>query len=423
MSRPSDWSPIGRTHDPVPGEPGVVMTTGRLYIGTADAILRAAENLTTALAPGFGQAEAIDAIRDQAEDVARRIVRAETRYRGVGDAMVAYAPVLTDAQARSVAALNKAIEAQGHREHADRMAEHYQQRLDDPSTPPANVAYVRDRLQHWRLESGGAQLSMAGAEQDLHDAVVDRDLAAETALEAIQLVENSGDLNDTRWDNFTQWVDEHKEILDTVGTVLGVVAAVAGIVLMFIPGINIVVGVILAAIVVANIAYQALNAAAQVSTGNMSLAEGIVNVGLAALNVVGAGAALKVAATATKSTVATSLMRSYAGSGISGMSRARAVAEVERLGVVASGSRATPLAVKVAAQAIGLDTRAASAVHAMASIQLLSGAQATGAMRPLLLASGFTVALGTATTLAEDPLADALEPHVPEFSWRLGGDW
>ena len=89
MSRPADWSPLGSAHDPVPGDPDVVVHTGRLYVGTADSILRAATDLTTALSAGFGQAEAIDAIRDQAEDVARRIGRAEERYRGVGEAMVA----------------------------------------------------------------------------------------------------------------------------------------------------------------------------------------------------------------------------------------------------------------------------------------------------------------------------------------------
>lgn len=423
MSRPADWSPLGRDHDPVPGDPDVVARMGRHYVSTADAILRAATNLTAALAEGFGQAEAIDAIRDEAEDVARRIVRAETRYRGVGDAMVTYAPALTDAQARSLAALNKAIDAQGARSYAEQMADYYRRRVDDPSTPPANLPHLQERLQHWTGESSGAQLSLGAAEQDLHDAVVDRNLAAEGAVEAIRLVEDSGSLNDSRWDNFTQWVDEHKEILDVVATVLGTVAAIAGAILLFIPGLNIVVGVILAVIVVANIAYQAFNAIAQVTTGNMSLAEGIVNVGLAVLNVVGAGVALKMAATATRTTVATSLMRSFAGRGISGMTRARALTQVEQLGVVASGARATPVPVKLAGQALGFNTQSLSAVHAMGSVQMLSGAQATGAMRPLLLATGATAALGTATSVAEKPLAAVLEPHVPEVSWRLGGDW
>ena len=78
---------------------------------------------------------------------------------------------------------------------------------------------------------------------------------------------------------------------------------------------------------------------------------------------------------------------------------------------------------KAAAQAIGFNTRTASAVHAMASIQMLSGAQATGAMRPLILAAAGTATLGTAASIAEQPLADALDPHVPAVSWRLGGDW
>ena len=54
--------------------------------------------------------------------------------------MVAYAPVLIDAQARSVAALNKAIESQGDQAYAERMADHYREQIENPSTPPANAA-------------------------------------------------------------------------------------------------------------------------------------------------------------------------------------------------------------------------------------------------------------------------------------------
>ncbi|WP_137845690.1 hypothetical protein [Microbacterium sp. 2FI] len=423
MTRPVDWSPVNRAHDPIPGDPDRVSATGRLYVGTADAILRAAANIETALREGFGQSEAIDAIRDQAEDVARRIRRAEERYRGVGDAMMAYEPVLRDTQSRSVAALGAAIAAQSGRETAARMIDYYQGRIDDPATPPANLPGFQAQLSTWTTKAAGAQSGLTTAEADIDAAIVDRDVAADAAADAIELVENSGDLNDSRWDNFSQWVGEHKDLLETISTVLGAIAAVAGAILLFIPGINLVVGIILTVIVLANIAYQALNAVAQVSTGNMTLAEGIVNVGLAVLNVVGAAVALKVAATATKTTVATSLMRSFAGRGISGMTRARALGLVERAGVAASGPLATPLSVKVASQAIGFSTQKLSMVHAMAHGQMLSGALATGAMRPLYLATAATAGLGTATNIAEDPLSKVLEPHVPDISWRVGGDW
>lgn len=423
MSRPTDWSALDRGADPVPGDPGTVMFAGRRYVGTADAILRAAENLTTALGDEFGQSEAVDAIREQGEEVARRIVRAESRYRDMGDAMMTYAPKLTAAQARSVEALDAAIAARGSGQTADSMVRYWQRIVDDPATPPANLPHATERLSHWTEQASGADTALSGAFSELQAAIGDRDRAADAAYDAIDFGDNPGDLNDGWWDNFSQWVADHKDLLDTIGTVLGAVAAIAGAILLFIPGLNLIVAVILTVIVVANIAYQALNAAAQVTTGNMTLAEGIVNVGLAVLNVVGAGAAIKVAATATRATVATSLMRSFAGRGIAGMTRVRALTTVERLGAVASGARATPLPVKVAAQAIGFDTKALSAVHAMSRVQMLSGAQATGAMRPLLLAAGGTALLGTATSIAENPLADALEPYVPEVNWRVGGNW
>ena len=55
---------------------------------------------------------------------------------------------------------------------------------------------------------------------------------------------------------------------------------------------------------------------------------------------------------------------------------------------------------------------------------MLSGAQATGRdatadHSPLSPRR----TLGNGDELAEQPLADALKPHVPDVSWRVGGDW
>ena len=97
MTRPTDWSSLGYSSDPIPGDHSRVDLIGRQYVGTADSILRAAENLRTALAPNFGESESVDAIREVAGDVADRVSRAEDRYRKVGDAMVVYAAALRGA--------------------------------------------------------------------------------------------------------------------------------------------------------------------------------------------------------------------------------------------------------------------------------------------------------------------------------------
>ena len=45
MTRPTDWSSLGYSSDPIPGDHSRVDLIGRQYVGTADSILRAAENL------------------------------------------------------------------------------------------------------------------------------------------------------------------------------------------------------------------------------------------------------------------------------------------------------------------------------------------------------------------------------------------
>ena len=227
--------------------------------------------------------------------------------------MVAYAPVLSDAQARSVEALNEAIEAQGDQAYARADGGLLPAtRSTTPSTPPANSPTAR-RLQHWTLESGGAQLSSRGAEQDLATPSVDRDMAAESRRRGDparrELAATSTTAAGT---TSSQWVDEHKEILDDDRHRAGAIAAIAGAILLFVPGLNIIVVGSSPSSCIANIAFQAFNGVAQVPTGNMSLAEAIVNVGLAVLNVVGARCGPQVARPATKATVATSLMRSFA---------------------------------------------------------------------------------------------------------------
>lgn len=420
MTRPTDWSSLGYPSDPIPGDPVRVDITGRQYIGTADSIKRAAENLRTALDPAFGQSEAVDAVREVAGDVADRIARAEDRYRRVGDTMVLYAVELGGAQADSITALGSGDAAELAAGNARNIVNYYDRQVTDPSTPPGNISGYTEAQDRWQGRLDTAETNLTNAIGALQTAIARRDRAAATAIGSIEEIGNSGDLNDSTWDNIVQWVDENKELLDAIGQVLSTIAGIAGLILLFIPGLNVIVAGILAAVVLINVAYQLLNSGLQVAAGTMTAGEMIVNVGLAALNLIGIGATLKFAVPAIRTTVAVATKNSWAGAGLRGMTLNRALGIVDDVAVAATKG---PGVARWALAAIGLDARLLAPMEAIANITLRSGALATGSLVPMQIGLGITGLVNLAGGLVSNPIANAINPHVPQPTWRVGGDW
>lgn len=422
MTRPADWTPVGYASDPVPGDPNHVDLVGRMYIGTADSIHRAVQNLQTALDENFGQAETIDAIREVAGDVADRIERAQERYRGVGDAMVVYAPRLRTAQTDSANALQRAIDAQSSGATADRMVAYYQDRIDDPATPPANLPALRSSLSTWEIKASAAEGNVGGASQDVADAIAIRDAAAAVAIQAIREVENSGDLNDSGWDDIVQWVQENKEAIDLFVEIVGWIATAVMVIALFIPGLNVIVGAV--ALIAA--AITLLNTALQVAAGTMGPVEAILNVGLAVLTFVGGRAiasSLKAATANATPKIATSLVQSFKGAGIRGMTTGKALNFVNTTARIAVPGN-LPLLQRLAF--VGLDLKQAAGVYQVANIVLKSGA--TTAAGEVLLGQltklGIQATALEAGSIAFEKVVIGTVSNIEQpLPWRAGDNW
>ena len=430
MTRPSDWSPVGYASDPVPGDPTRVQVIGRMYVGTADAIDRAATNLSTALRDDFGQAQVLDAIREQAEEVARRIGMAEERYRGVGDAMIAYAGVLAQAQRESEDALTDAVGAASTASTARWWVDYYQDRIADPATPPANLADLAAKQSLWQGRLASANASQGGAQSAIAAAVTSRDTAAATAIAEIRLVENSGDLNDGFWDNVSQWVDENQELLDIIGTVLEVITTVVLVAALLVPGLNVLATIALVAITV-NLVYQTASSVVQVATGNMSVGEAILNVGFAVLNFVGVGAIARTALR-TGSAAAMAGFRALPGATRAGArSSVRAILSstsdnvlaplvskgLDELGLAAGGVLTRLLPSFTAPRLAGLDV--------IANMVGTGGAAIAPGVQTALQAAYVQAGLLTAgSALGEQALSPVFEAMAPDSvtPWRVTGD-
>ncbi|MHA6667523.1 hypothetical protein ACX3O0_01505 [Homoserinimonas sp. A447] len=415
--RPDDWAPIGHDHDPVPGNASVVSSAATDYANVATAIEEAASNLRALACLDESVSEAVAAIMEQADEVAGRIERAHERYFGVAEALSAYAVPFAEAQRWSVDALDAAIAANSAVATAQDTADLYQAKLREDDLSPTLEAYYQQKFEtaSASVRTNGGSLEQAVAL--LQSAITHRDTAATTAIGAISDVENSGDLNDSWWDNTVQFINEHKDIIDRIVEIVGWIATAAMVIALFIPGLNAIVGVIL---LVATI-IQVANAIVQGLAGTMSPSEAIFTVALAALTFVGGKVATTMATNATRTTVATSVRTSYAGSGIAGMTQQRALGLVDTAGVFGDVRN---LSLMRQLQNIGTDYRVIAQLDSMANVQLLSGSHATGAATALNRLSAYnasSTAGGIAIELGQ--VGDRVGSLTGDSTWRLGSNW
>jgi hypothetical protein len=225
--RPVDWSPLAGS-DPVPGDPDRVEQLGSHYQRVASAISDAATKLCRIADHQDMHSEAVDAFRDTAREVADGISRAHERYDGVGRALTGYAPELRDAQSESAAALMQAKQAEEDLATANRLANAAQARIHAaPEGADTTADRGADRRALTAADTAGDDL--AAARRRLRRAMDARDAAGHRAMRLVEDVKDSGDLNDSWWDNWgAKIVKVIVKIADIVAVVAGVLALLVG---------------------------------------------------------------------------------------------------------------------------------------------------------------------------------------------------
>lgn len=316
MGRNSDWSPLERAYDPTPGDPTVVSTAAAHYGRVAESIKDAKVGLEAVFAEGVLNSQAIEALSGEALKVAERIGRAYDRYHGVAEALSGYVEPLTTAQSEADGLLATAIALLSDREDAAVSIRYWENERDDARAAGDTAAesFAESRITHYEEVRDGGDSALYTARYTTLPNIEDaRDRAANAAAQAIELVENSGDLNDGFWENVDQFFEENPWV-QTVMDIASVVGAVLAVVAMFVPGLNILV----AAITIAVIAVTVL----QMCSGNKSLGEGLLEIGLSIIPF-GGGFAKGLGAVGrnTAEAATTAVMRSAAGSGVSGVTR------------------------------------------------------------------------------------------------------
>lgn len=291
--RPSDWSALGLVSDPTPGDPGVVRGGAVRYRDIADAIRRCADNLRALDAGATGRAESVTALLEQRDTLVDGVDKAERRYRSAGDALETYSTALDRVQADTLNALYAARQAVWERDEARDNQRYYEQLAEEYANVEDDSGFGHDQWVRYtnlarnaRAEAVEAQGRIDNQIQVVHNAIQERDQAAQAAINAIQHVTASDGLNEGWWENWGSkvigWVATIAEWISTITGLLALVAA-------WIPFVGQGAAVVLLAISAATGIVAAVADIALFIKGEIGWGEALLSVVFGALGCIGLG--------------------------------------------------------------------------------------------------------------------------------------
>jgi hypothetical protein len=204
------------------GDPDLVRSKAQHYAEIANAIARSVTTLNTIKSVEGMTSKAIDAIREEAGNVADDISKAKDRYAGTAQALITYSAQLRIAQD----AANTAIAHIGDKETAASTATRAatQASTKAESATPENATTDQAAATKAEDAAEAAGSALAAAHAEWHSALDVKNQAAEAAITAIlEVVEGkkSQDLNDTWWDD---WGAKALDILKVICDWAGVLA-------------------------------------------------------------------------------------------------------------------------------------------------------------------------------------------------------
>ncbi|GHH66535.1 hypothetical protein GCM10017772_06630 [Promicromonospora soli] len=276
--------------DPTPGDPVLVLSGGQEYLEVASSIDNAASAMSRLDVEGT-VSQAVDALMATKEDTVGEIRKAHGRYVAAGEALVGYASALERVQSETLLALDKARDAQDAAQAASGSKDRWQD-LADSAKDETEKAEYEQKARQADGEADQAAGAISSAKSSIESAVSDRNRAAEHAIDRIEEITGSDDLNDGWWEDWgSKLVAAIADIADMISTIAGILAVIVA----FIP----IVGTALAGVLIVIAAVAAIvSAVANITlaaTGERSWAEAGLAIAGAALSLIGLGAAAKAA--------------------------------------------------------------------------------------------------------------------------------
>ncbi|MDR1266093.1 MAG: hypothetical protein LBK42_11185 [Propionibacteriaceae bacterium] len=211
MSRYYDWSPLGCSCDPVPGDPDTVQRVAGEYQQTADAIREARDGLNR-LSHGGSKSQGLQKLLDDIKEVRGQLDRVEGRVAGVAQVLTEYHPVLRSSQATSLEALREAEAAADAGRRADRQRANVRSTYNCSNDPDERERLADDfRRLDQNVSTANANLRVA--KEKLQRAINERNNASVKAQNELKDIDEDSPVHDTLGDRIG-------EILQAVGEIV-----------------------------------------------------------------------------------------------------------------------------------------------------------------------------------------------------------
>jgi hypothetical protein len=254
MTRPTDWTPLGLDSDPVPGDPEQISREAAHLSQVATTItdqIKALRQIADSGADESLKGQYADTIQSSATDLADQLGKVVGRYQKASTALSQWVPELEYAQSESVHALYEAEDA-ARRQKANAPVPHTVSQQDTAQQKEQDQARSRVLQQ--------ADSDMAAARQRLDNAVAYRDAKARQVAATINDACDD-QVTDSWWDQFKSFVSHFAGMIRVVCTALEVIATILALVALFIPGLDIIVMLAIAATALALIGRTVLASA------------------------------------------------------------------------------------------------------------------------------------------------------------------
>ena len=259
-----DWSTLGYASHPIPGDPGQVDVMSRYYAGVATAINETAANLRQITQTSDVESEAVAAFKELALSVSNSVNEIDARYTVVSGALLTYGNELSRVRASAWQELVAAEQHRTERSAARRRVSILEDQIQDPSTPPANMAYLQSQLYRKQNEVYQADAAISAAISRVQELVEQRATAARNAASLIEDECRGSDLNDSwtdkladfaseLWNGVLDLLEDLVDLIDSILPILDVLAVLVAVVMIVLicTGVGVLVIAIIAVVVAA----------------------------------------------------------------------------------------------------------------------------------------------------------------------------
>jgi hypothetical protein len=256
MKRAGDWQLLDHDSDPLDADLYEVGQQATHYANTAELIQEQTARLRSI---GAGDNQLVgkyaSALESKSGELADQLAKTHKRYAAVGSQLKRYYPALDTALSETWGALQDALDADA----AQRSAA----ALPKPTADPGKTLTDEQKKQVSKHDNAvsAANGEMAAAKKRLEGALSDLNTAAKDVAGKIHDALNDG-LSDSFWDKFKNFVVEFVKV---VVDIAGYIAIACAIVALFIPGLDILATIALAATIASLVGHTFLAA-----TGNGS---------------------------------------------------------------------------------------------------------------------------------------------------------